>query len=101
MAAQIGADIRRVSTESWAKYFISTDAGIKFVTQKLFCIVLVWLLLLLSLVWFGLFSFICLVLGFFFLFSFLLFAGSHSISFISVSTQPLAIFWGGQGEKND
>lgn len=37
--AQIRADTRRTSTESWAKYFISTDAGIKSVTKKLFCIV--------------------------------------------------------------
>lgn len=39
VVAQIRADTRRTSTESWAKYFISTDAGIKSVTKKLFCIV--------------------------------------------------------------
>jgi len=33
------ADTRRINTESWAKYFISTDSDIKLVTKKLFSII--------------------------------------------------------------
>lgn len=37
VAARIRADTRRISTESWTKYFISTDADINLVTKTLFC----------------------------------------------------------------
>lgn len=72
MAAEIRADTRRISTESWAKYFISTDADIKLVTKKLFCI--------------GFFGGV------------LLFAGFRLIFFFFF-TQPSTKFWGGQGKR--